>query len=106
VVRAGLDNLLDNRGLERLDRDHAGSLTRLTDLPATDLQGVSLRSTLGKKLADTVVADIAGQSQADFVGSMVSDISDTTERARVERQAGQLWRTASRVNKLSSAWRD
>lgn len=104
LLRAGLADLLDNRGIKRLDERHLGAPGAAPELPASDLAGVNPRSTLGRKLANRTVADVAGLSRADFLAEISQDVP-ANQRKEVERQAGEIWSRATRVTNLGRAWR-
>jgi hypothetical protein len=105
VVRSGIAGALDGRGLERMDREHAGSPVAAAALPATDLAGVGPRSALGKKLAGMSVADVASMEKQAFIDKALEGVPAARHKA-VERQAAETWTNASKVNRLSKAWRE
>ena len=97
-VRETLSALLDQSGMERLDREHAGDPARAGELTATLLAGVSPRSELGKRLGDRKVGDIAALSRAEFLETVVK-LEKVPEKRRkeVETQAVSVWSAARRV---------
>jgi hypothetical protein len=104
VARASLEEMLDNRGLERLESNYAGSPGAAGRLEAVDIRGVGPRSALGKKVAEMTVADIAELSREDFVELALEGISARRRKA-TEAQASEVWAHATRVVRLSNAWR-
>jgi hypothetical protein len=103
VVRSGLDELLDTRGLARLDEAHAGAPAAAADLPARDVKGLGPRSPLIEKLGDRTVADVAGTTKEEFVAEAAQDVPQTKRKA-VTAEAEDLWMRASRIAKLSESW--
>jgi hypothetical protein len=104
AVRKKLNDLLDQRGFERLERDHIGAPAAAQELPATSLAGVSPRSVLGRKLAEMTTGDVANLSRDDFITLARKGVSARRQSA-VERQAGQVWDVAKEVAKISRVWR-
>lgn len=100
-AREALQWLLDQRGVERLAREHGDSLARATELPATDLAGISPRSELGKRVGDRTIADVAALSREEFLATTVR-LSEIPARRRkeVEAQATAMWSAARRVAEL------
>ena len=64
VVRSQLDELIDSKGVEELDAEHAGSPAAAHDLPATALRGIGEESAVGKTIADTSIGDIAAEPRS------------------------------------------
>ncbi|MBE2222367.1 MAG: hypothetical protein IAF02_12540 [Anaerolineae bacterium] len=100
-----LEAHLDMGGTERLDKEYAGAPAKAADLPATDIRGVSSRSTLGRKVADLKIADIAAQSREQFVATVTKGVSAKQVTA-VENQAGDVWDKAKQVVDISKTWRN
>ena len=103
VVRATVTDLLDERGVQRWDREHVGSIAGAANLPATDLQGVGTTSTLGKALADRSVGEVAAEDQEQFIERVLANIAPR-QRVAMERQARDVWLRASRIARLGREW--
>lgn len=95
---------LDLRGTERLEKEFVGAPAKAADLPATDIRGVSPRSTLGRKVADLSIAAVVELSRDEFVNTMAAGVSDKQKTA-VVNQAGEVWDTAKQVVDISKTWR-
>lgn len=95
---------LDLRGTERLEKEFVGAPAKAADLPATDIRGVSSRSTLGRKVADLTIANVAELSRDEFVSTVTKGVSDKQKTA-VEHQAGDVWDKAKQVVDISKTWR-
>jgi hypothetical protein len=103
VVRARIDELVDDRAARRLDRELGGSPSAALDLPATSLRGVSAQSIVGGALESATIAEVAGEGRDAFVSRVARDAPEA-RRAGVERQAAEVWTRARRVASLGRAW--
>lgn len=103
-AREELQELLDQQGYTNLVERHRAAPASAEKLMATDIRGVSPRSTLGKKVADLTVADVAGSSRAEFIERMLQDVPER-QRTAVENQAGQVWDAATQVTEVSRSWK-
>lgn len=97
--RPVLEEVLDRKGLDRLDRELGGAPDRATELPATLLVGVGPRSTLGRFVAEMTIDEVAGQTQDEFAEA-AAETAPARRKADVRRQAATVWRNAIRVRKL------
>lgn len=104
AARARLEDLLDNRGMKRLEEGHAGFPGAASSLRAVDLQGIAQDSPVGKKLASKTVAEVAAVRRESFVEEMSKGIRSKSQRTRVAREAGDIWDRAARATELSKAW--
>ena len=103
VVRAAYGELLDKKGLEQLDKAHAGSPAAAPDLPADALLGVGTESPVGKYVAGKTVADVAAVPRDQFVADATKGLRGAQRQAETDR-ADAVWTTAARVAKLGRAW--
>lgn len=103
-TRTGLAEHLDVQGLNTLAEDHVGAPAAAETLPVTAIRGVSPRSTLGQKVAERTIADVANMSRDEFVAMALSDVPDRQKTA-VENQAREVWERANEVTRLSRSWR-
>lgn len=100
-ARESLRALLDQRGIDRLAREHGGSAARVAELPATDLAGVSPRSELGKRLGERSIGDVASLSRERFLEEVVRlSAVPARRRKEVEGQAAAVWSAARRAAEL------
>jgi hypothetical protein len=104
VVRGGLEDLLSERGLDRLDQVHAGAPGAATELPAKEIAGVRARSPLAATLGDRKIADVAASDKDSFVARAFKGVPQTRRKA-VTAEAEELWTRASRIATLSESWR-
>lgn len=105
AVRAGLELLLDTRGVEQWDKNFGGSPAAVDKLPVTSLKSVSTRSLPGTKLSALTIADLAAMPRADFLAETLENVPDA-RRKEVEQKAAEIWTRATRVANLSQAWRE
>jgi hypothetical protein len=103
AVRTELDNLLVGRGIERWEREHAGTIESLTRLPATDLEGVGTRSRLAQLLENETIGSMAAEDRNTFVARMVEGVTGR-QRVALERQARSAWTAASRLARRRESW--
>jgi len=103
VVHAGLNELLDSRGVDRLRAEHADLPAAAPSLPAVELTGVAPGSPLGGALADTTIADVAGQDRDAFVAKAAEGVAEG-QRDAVRRQAAEVHAAATRVARLAAGW--
>jgi len=103
-TREALAAVMDDAGLKRLDSDHAGVMAAAETLPASDIKGISTRSTLGRQLAGKSVADVAGMDREAFIAEASAGVSASRKTA-VENQAREVWENASRISNLSRTWK-
>jgi hypothetical protein len=103
VVRAGLETLLEARGVEQLDRDHLGAPTAAHRLPATMLKRSRPEAALTEALASMTIADVASMTREAFAARMLEHAPES-EQGDLERQAHELWSRARRVVTISDAW--
>ena len=98
-----LQTLLDQKGYGNLVERYRAAPASAEKLMATDIRGVSPRSTLGQKVADLSVADVAASTRAAFIDRMLENVSER-QRTAVESQAGQVWDTATQLVEVSRSW--
>ncbi|MFQ5571261.1 MAG: hypothetical protein ACE5G0_16410 [Rhodothermales bacterium] len=103
LVRAGLEETLDRRGLEQLETLYSGSPGAVAELPAIALRGLGPRSKLGQKLADKTIADVAAMTRTNFVEMAVKS-APRREKTALKKQAQEVWTRASRVARIGKAW--
>jgi hypothetical protein len=104
VVSDGLTGLLDEAGLSSLQKNFLGAPEATAELPAANLRGLSPASRLGKKLAQTSIAEVAAQPVEDFVKSALAG-APAREKTALESQARELWNSANRVVRLGNTWK-
>jgi hypothetical protein len=97
--RALLEDTLDTRGIDRLDRDLMGAPARAATMPATVLKGVEPRSPLATRLKDVSIGEVAEQPREEFVAGVLKGASART-RKELEAQAVRTWEAATRVAEL------
>ena len=103
VVRSQLTDLIDVKGVDKLESDHGGSPAAASELPATALRGIGDESVVGKAIAGKSVAQIAEQQRDAFVTAATKGARGAQkEQARADAIA--TWTTATRVARLASAW--
>ncbi len=104
VVSEGLAGLLDEDGLQRLEKNYLGAPDATAELPAVNLRGLSASSRLGKAVGRSSIAEIAAQPVEEFVKTAVS-AAPAREKTAIETQARELWNSAKRVVRLGSTWK-
>jgi hypothetical protein len=103
VVRSQLTDLIDVKGLDKLESEHGGAPTAASELPATALRGIGDESIVGNAIAGKSVAQIADQPRDAFVTAATKGLRGAQkEQARADAVA--TWTTATRVARLASAW--
>jgi hypothetical protein len=103
-TRTTLRGVLDDTGLAELETTHGNAPAAVETLPGTALRGVGPRSTLGRKVADISVAEIASRDRAAFVREMAED-APTNRRSAIETQAGGAWDAAREAMEITRTWR-
>lgn len=103
-TRNRLEALLDSRGIRRLDQEHAGAPALAGELLANDIRGIGPRSSLGQRLSTMTIAEAASLDRETFMSRVLEDVTDERQRARIERQAGEVWNLATEVSSLSRDW--
>ena len=103
-ARAGLQTLLDDRGMAELASRHGDAPAAVAVLPGTALRGVGPRSILGRKVAGMTVEEIAADARESFVARMSEGVA-ANQRAAVQAQAGETWDTASAAMRAAKEWR-
>ena len=103
VARKGLEQLLDQEGLDRLDRDHAGAPASAVKLDAVRLYGVGATSPLGKALAEMRVGDLLEKDLEAVLEPLLSEVPEGRQKV-LRKQAREVWRRAERVVRVSRAW--
>jgi hypothetical protein len=103
VVRGGLEDLLDDRGLAGLETAHAGAPGAAAELPASDVKGLSEDSPLAENLAGLKIADAASMTEEEFLAEALKGLSATKAKAATA-EAAAVWSSASRIAKLSESW--
>jgi len=104
VVRSQLTDLIDVKGLDKLESDHGGAPAAASELPATALRGIGDESVVGKAIAGKSVAQIAEQQRDAFVTTATKGARGAQkEQARADAIA--TWTAATRVARLAAAWR-
>ena len=104
VVSDGLAGLLDEDGLQHLEKNYLGAPEATPELSVVHLRGLSAASRLGKKIGRASIAEVAAQPLEDFVKSAVSG-APAREKAAIENQARELWNSANRVVRLGNTWK-
>jgi hypothetical protein len=104
VVHEGLAGLLDEEGVQTLDKEYLGAPGATAELPAAHLRGLSAGSRLGKKMGKSSIAEIAAQPVDEFVAAAASG-APPREKIAIEKQARELWNNASRVVRLGETWK-
>jgi hypothetical protein len=102
VATARLDELLDEEGRAAL-----GDLAppdRALKLPATALAGLAPGSTLGKRLAETTIGELAGMDAAELERIATRRLP-AARREEVLGQARPLLDAATSVRRLADGWR-
>ena len=105
TVKSRLAELLDSGGMERLDEEHAGTPAAVDELPVINIDGVSSRSILGRKISGLKISDVSGMTKREFIYKALENV-DEQDREAVKRQAKQVWFTAVRLAGLCRAWRE
>jgi hypothetical protein len=100
VVRESIGGLLDAGGIARLEREHAGAPAAAVDLPATDLDGVAARSTLGKHLKNVMVGELAAMDPDELTAKVVEGVP-AARKEKLEEQVRKVHAAAVRVAKLT-----
>ena len=103
VVSDSLSSLLDEDGVNNLQKNYLGAPDATPELPAASLRGLSPASRLGKRLAKVSIADVAAQPLEDFVKDALAG-APAREMTALESQARELWNRASRVVRLGKIW--
>lgn len=103
VVRSQLTDLIDSKGIDRLQARHAGSPAAARDLPASALRGIGDESVVGKAIAGKSIGEIAAQSRADFIAGAAKGTRGA-QRERAQADAATTWTVARRVTRLAEAW--
>jgi hypothetical protein len=103
-TRNRLEALLDARGIRRLDQEHAGAPALAEELLANDIRGIGPRSSLGQMLSTMTIAEAASLDRETFISRVLEYITDERQRARIERQAGEVWNLATEIISLSRDW--
>jgi hypothetical protein len=104
VTRRALEQLVDDAGLKRLADEHADAPTRVLDLPATDLMGISESGALAGRLGERTIGEIAASTREEFVATAASGTRGAA-RNRLRAQADEVWATADRVRRIALVWR-
>ncbi|HKP29397.1 MAG TPA: hypothetical protein VJU15_08330 [Gemmatimonadales bacterium] len=94
--RALLEETLDDRGIDRLDRDLMGAPGRAAEMPATMLRGVEPKSPLATRLKKLSIAGVAEQPKEEFVAAVLKN-APARSRTDLESQAARTWEAAARV---------
>jgi hypothetical protein len=100
--RSILEETLDPKGLNRLDRELLGAPTRASALPATVIGGVQPRSPLAGKLKNLTIAKVAEQPKEEFVAGVLKG-SPAKSRKELETQAIKAWESATRIASLGAS---
>jgi hypothetical protein len=98
-ARSELESLLDHRALDRLDRQHGGDAAHAADFPAVELVGVAATSSLGRRLGEMTVRDVAALTRDAFVARVAQGASERRRR-QLEEQAAKVWSAARRITEL------
>lgn len=99
-----LTEVLDLSGTERLMADFANAPAAAGNLSAIAIRGIGPRSTLGQKLANLTIAEVATTNRETFIASALEGVS-ARQKTAVENQAGEVWDNAQRVVGISRNWR-
>jgi hypothetical protein len=97
--RSVLEETLDAKGLDRLDRELLSAPARAGTLPASVIIGVEPRSPLAGKLKNLTIAKVAEQPKEEFVAMALKGAKPAT-RAELEALAGRTWESAARIAAL------
>lgn len=103
-TQANLAEALDLSGTDALRADFANAPAAADGLSAIAIRGIGPRSTLGQKLANMTIADVAGHDRETFIATALEGVS-ARQRTAVENQAGEVWDNARRVVTISRNWR-
>jgi hypothetical protein len=104
-TREAMAAVVDDAGLKRLESKYGGAPASAETLLASDIKGVSSRSTLGKQLAGKTVADVAGTDRETFIAEAMEGVPDR-RKAAMENQAREVWENASAIRNLSRTWKN
>ena len=88
--KASLAAHLDPSAIEVLQELHGGSLDAVTELEASSVRGVSTRSSLGRFVGTSTIAEVADTGKEHFV-------ADAVAKGVAAKRAGELWDTVRRI---------
>jgi hypothetical protein len=104
VVQGSMAAMIGKNGMSSLDAGALGNPAAAPTLQARDLQGVDPASSLGQAIAGRTIAEVANMPQADFVRAVTAGVA-AADAPAAEAQARDAWMKASRVVRLSNAWK-
>src|SRR5436190_23778474 len=94
--RETVAELVSVAGLELLDRDFGGTPDRAGALPATTLTLVEASPILSRKLGGQTIAEVAAQSEQEFIVAAVKGVGSKALKG-VTEDAKAVWAAAKRV---------
>jgi hypothetical protein len=105
VVRDGLSELLDDEGLERLDRDHLAAPGAAAELPAVRLRALDPESRLAARLGRATVGEVAAMERDEVVEAASRGLRGRARQDAVDR-ALAAWADARRTAGVARAWEE
>lgn len=105
LADAALYEMIDSNGVVTLERDLGNDAGRATELPIFTLRGVGRTSSIGRRLGDRTIADVANVELETFIGNLVTDDMPDNERAEIERRAPEIHARARRLAEVSNTYR-
>jgi hypothetical protein len=99
--RATVAELLDEKAVERIEKDFAGAPARAKTLPAASLAGLGANATLKRRLGTRTIEEVAARPKDDFVASVARGLG-AAARKSAEAAAAEAWEAASRVARIGT----
>ena len=98
VATIAVAEMINDSGFTVLERNYSGDISRATELPATEIRGVSANSSLGRAVADMSIAEIAAAPLNEFINTLTAsgDLSES-DIASINRRAPEIHSRALRI---------
>jgi hypothetical protein len=98
VANIAMVEMINDSGLNVLERNFSGDLSHAVELDATEIRGVSANSILGRAVAEMTIGEIAAVSLDEFVNTITTrgELSEN-EIDNITRRAPEIHRRALRI---------